>query len=46
MTVHFADNIKEGDVVMIASTVDDPDNAKLYIRSDNQMKFLADLSEA
>ena len=46
MNAHFADDIKEGDMAMIASNVDDPDNAKLYIRSNNEMKFLADLSGA
>ena len=29
-----------------SSSVDDPDNAKLYIRSNDTMKFLADLSGA
>ena len=46
MNAHFADDIKEGDMAMIASSVDDPDNAKLYIRSNDTMKFLADLSGA
>ena len=46
MNAHFADDIKEGDMAMIASSVDDPDNAKLFIRSNDTMKFLADLSGA
>ena len=46
MNAHFADDIKEGDMAMIASNVDDPDNAKLFIRSNDTMKFLADLSGA
>ncbi|WP_267202472.1 collagen-like protein [Limosilactobacillus kribbianus] len=46
MNAHFADDIKEGDMAMIASNVNDPDNAKLFIRSNNEMKFLSDLSGA
>ena len=33
-------------MTLIASTTDDPDNAKLFIRAEDKMKFLADLSGA
>lgn len=46
MNAHFADDIKEGDMAIISSNADDPDNAKLFIRSDNEMKFLTDMSGA
>lgn len=46
MNAHFADDIKEGDMAIIASTVDDEDNGKLYIRANNEMKFLVDMSGA
>ena len=46
MNAHFADDIKEGDMAIIASTVDDEDNGKLYIRANDQMKFLVDMSGA
>lgn len=46
MNAHYADDIKEGDMAMIASTPNDEDNAKLFIRTETEMKFLADLSGA
>lgn len=46
MNAHFADDIKEGDMALIASNVDDEDNGKLFIRANNAMKFLVDMSGA
>lgn len=40
------DNIAEGDFVLIASTVDDPDNSKLYVKGTTDFVFLTDLSGA
>lgn len=37
-------NVEEGEFVLIASNVDDPDNAKLYVRNSTDFKFLTDLS--
>lgn len=36
----------DGDFAMIASTPDDPDNAKLYVKQGDAMKEIADLSGA
>lgn len=38
--------IKSGEFVMITSTVSDPDNAKLYIKTDDGYTFITDLSGA
>ena len=46
MNANYANDTEEGDLVIISSTPDDPDNAKLYVRSDNTMKLLTDLSGA
>lgn len=40
------DNIPEGKFVLIASNIEDPDNAKLYIRAKDSFKFLTDMSNA
>ena len=39
-------SLAEGDFVMIASNVADPDNAKLYTKQGDAMKEIADLSGA
>ena len=39
-------NVAEGKFVMIASTVADEDNAKLYVRAKENFAFIADLSGA
>lgn len=39
-------NVPEGKFVMIASNIDDPDNAKLYVKGVTDFKFMADLSGA
>lgn len=39
-------NLTEGDFVMIASTPEDDDNAKLYTKQGDTMKEIADLSGA
>lgn len=39
-------NLAEGDFVMIASTPEDPDNAKLFTKQGDAMKEIADLSGA
>ena len=49
MNAQFAsDNIAEGDFVAIASKngAEDPENAQVYMRSGNSMKFIVDLSGA
>lgn len=38
--------IESGEFVMITSTVSDPDNAKLYIKTDDGYTFITDLSGA
>ena len=38
--------VKDGSFVMIASTVEDPDNAKLYVKSGSKFTFITDLSGA
>lgn len=39
-------NISEGDFVIIASSVEDPDNSKLYVKGATDFVFLTDLSGA
>ena len=46
MKSSFATDLQEGDFAMIASEVGDDDNAKMYVRSGDDMKFIADLSGA
>lgn len=46
MTAGFATDLEDGDMALISSTTDDPDNAKLYVRAGDQMNFLTDLSGA
>ena len=41
-----ASNVEEGSFVLIASGVEDEDNAKLYVKGANSFSFLADLSGA
>ena len=41
-----AGNVPEGSFVMIASTEDDPDNAKLYVKGADAFSYVADLSGA
>lgn len=40
------DNVEEGNFVLITSNVDDPDNAKLFVKSSTDFIFLTDLSGA
>ena len=46
MNANFATDLQEGDFAIIASEVGDDDNAKMYVRSGDDMKFIADLSGA
>lgn len=39
-----APNIKEGAFVVIASTVSDPDNGKLYVKNGTSLTYIVDLS--
>lgn len=39
-------NVPEGSFVLIASTEDDPDNAKLYVKATDAFTYLSDLSGA
>ena len=39
-------DVKIGEFVMIVSTVDDPDNAKVYVKGDQQYNFVVDMSGA
>ena len=41
-----AANVEEGKFVMIASSEDDPDNAKLYVKAESGFNFVTDLSGA
>lgn len=41
-----AANVPEGSFVLIASTEDDPDNAKLYVKATDTFTYLSDLSGA
>lgn len=45
MEADFA-NVDEGELVLIASNVEDPDNAKLFVRSVTDFTFLTDMSGA
>ena len=40
------DNMEVGDYVMIASSVEDEDNAKLYVKTDTEWVFITDFSGA
>ena len=40
------DNMNVGDYVMIASSVEDEDNAKLYVKTDTEWTFITDFSGA
>lgn len=40
------DGLTDGDFVMIASTISDPDNADLFVFDGKEFKFIADLSGA
>ena len=40
------DRLTEGDVVLISSTPNDPDNAKMYVWNGTKFNYLADLSGA
>lgn len=40
------DNMEVGDYVMIASSVNDEDNAKLYVKTDTEWVFITDFSGA
>lgn len=46
MNAYSGSDVKEGDFVMISSTVEDPDNAKLYLRGASGYSFVTDLSGA
>lgn len=39
-------NIEEGNFVMVVSTVEDPDNAKVYVKGANAWSFVVDMSGA
>jgi hypothetical protein len=39
-------NVPTNKFVMIASNVEDPDNAKLYVRTDSDFRFITDFSGA
>lgn len=41
-----AANVPEGNFVLIASTEDDPDNAKLYVKASDAFSYLTDMSGA
>ena len=41
-----AANVEEGKFVMISSTEEDPDNAKLYVKAESGFNFVTDLSGA
>lgn len=41
-----AANVPEGSFVLIASTEDDPDNAKLYVKATDAFSYLTDMSGA
>ena len=41
-----AANVEEGKFVMITSTEDDPDNAKLYVKAESGFNYVTDLSGA
>lgn len=47
MNLDFSNsNVKFGDFVIIASNVEDPDNAKLYVKTSSGFNFITDMSGA
>lgn len=46
MNANFSSDLDEGDFCIIASNVEDKDNADLYVRQGTKMKFIVDLSGA
>ena len=46
MNANFSSDLDEGDFCVIASNVEDKDNADLYVRQGTKMKFIVDLSGA
>lgn len=44
MEAYTGTDVTNGDFVLIVSNVEDPDNAKLYIRDNNTWRFIVDLS--
>ncbi|MBM6954607.1 collagen-like protein [Limosilactobacillus coleohominis] len=46
MNANFATDLSDGDIAVIASNVDDPDNAKMYVRKGEEMGFITDMSGA
>lgn len=46
MENYSGSDVVEGDFVVISSTIDDPDNAKLYLKAANGYTFITDLSGA
>lgn len=43
---YYGGDVNVGDFVMIASTVEDPDNAKIYVKGSSQFVFVVDMSGA
>lgn len=43
---YSGNDVEVGEFVMIASTVEDPDNAKVYVKGDQQYNFVIDMSGA
>lgn len=43
---YYGGDVNIGDFVMIASTVEDPDNAKIYVKGSSQFIFVVDMSGA
>ena len=46
MNANFSSDLDEGDFCVIASNVEDKDNADLYVRQGTKMKLIVDLSGA
>lgn len=46
MQAYSGSDVIEGDFVVISSTIDDPDNAKLFLKAANSYTFITDLSGA
>jgi len=46
VTSMSGDGVNEGDFVMISSTIEDPDNAKLYVWNGTAFTFVTDMSGA
>ena len=46
MNNYSGSDVVEGDFVLISSTIEDPDNAKLFVKSANGYTFITDLSGA